>query len=207
MSQQQEKTVETDELLIEFVFEPVPRVKIPRIFLYPPTHPVRGKRFRYGLKIKNIAHRPFPGGTLKNFLIKDFVTNRFAHQSLQQVAIHTLNPNDSKTYWIATAELSFVGAAALACDIQPSGDARNILVFKAAADGRPEAQTHNHWDHDIYVEDKLAVLQSRTNYLLLVLTLLIFVDGVWGLDEFMRLIFLYPLKWIVKLLGTLLEHA
>lgn len=196
-----------DRLVIQFVFEHLDW----RFRWWPfhkQPHPVRGIPLRYGIRVQNVGNKAFPGATVSNFYIGSRAAD-LATYSTNEPAIPSLNPGESKTLWLESGILSMEGNVWVSCDLAPHDPLREIVAFQAGSlqAGSPESvrgARRNSWRDSEYVEQKLALLQTRTNNLICLLTALIFMDAVLGLNyiagQFLKLC-RSILLWLAGLLG------
>ena len=148
---------------------------------YP--HPIRGVLFDAGLRVTNIDNKPFSGALIHSFEIISKVSG-VRWETEKQVAAKVMNPGESDTYWLEEQLLlSFDGPVMVSCHLEPIDERTQIITHQGSVD-RPAKcpEGSNYWLDGEYIEEKLAVLQARTNQLILVLTVLTFLQGVWGLD-------------------------
>ena len=218
MSQDQDQKTE-DKLQIECVFRQwtKPRKWLP---FAQPSSPIRGLPFRFGLRIKNINNRPFSGATIHNWKIGTVSSygdnigllggsGGLAHRSDIEVNIQPLNPDESETLWIEMVTPGFDGPGVVSCDLRPADESHRISAFQKSTSGEPSrVADENHWLNTLYIEDRLVRLQVRSNQLILLLTAIIFIQGVWGLDKVSKWLFVTaPLAFLKSLVAWLTPAA
>jgi len=181
MADEQKPKIE-HKLLLQLLFQ---RDWHPEIPIWMPflgkRRPVRGSPLRYGLHIENIGDNAFPGCRVHDFIVR--YQGGTTYHGEKSFAVATMNPGESKTYWMHAMRLHLDGAAWVKCTLEPSTPDYQIKAFQKGA-RTPEScpGPPNEWADGLYIEEKFAVNQQWTNGLIALLTLFIFLDGVWGLD-------------------------
>ena len=166
-------------------------------------HPVRGTPLRYGIQIKNVGSKAFPGATVSNFTIRN-LANTLHARAAKEPMIPPLNPGDSKTLWVDGGMLPMEGTVWVSCDLAPHDPSREIVAFQAGDAEKSLSVGRNGWGDSEYVEQKLVILQARTNNLICLLTALIFMDAVFGLNNIASQVLKLArsvLLWLAGLLG------
>ena len=214
MPQEQDQKTE-DKLQIECVFRRWTKFRKKWRLFAQPKFPIRGVAFRFGFRVKNIGNRPFAAATVYNWRVgassayksQPFQTSGPEIRSDIEISIGPLNPGESETTWIEITTLPFDGPGFVSCDLRPADESRRIRAFQKSTSGHPALlPKENHWMNTLYVEDRLVRLQLWSNWLIFLLTAIIFIQGVWGLDKVSKWLFvtvpLALLEWLVALLKT-----
>ena len=184
------------ELLLEAMFERSRRGRISRSLPFRRLrNPVQGVPLRFGFKATNLAESPFPGSIVKAIRI-DSRPSGASKIIDTDFAIPKLNPAESAEYWFdKTLILPFDGTAWVSCTLDPPDASDHVRTFQGVGAKTPKPP--NEWGTSLYIEQKLAVIQTKTNRLLLVLTALTAAEGIVGL----KVIF----TWIVDRLRAFLQ--
>jgi hypothetical protein len=179
------------ELEIEFVFGNQKN----RFFKFP-NHLVQSHPVRFGLQIKNIDTKPNCPGKISNLSIKSSEGNTVVHTADEVFALPVINPGDKITLWWPEKLNALIkGVAWVDCNIIP--DMPNVefktFQFDRLTGVRSKGSRQNAWGNALIIRGDLEEQQSITNLLILILTILVFLDGVWGLKDIFY--------WLAKELG------
>jgi hypothetical protein len=198
------QTGKTDYLLlIQPVFRQSGKTRQSRWLRSSIDHPVRGVPFDAGLRVTNISDKPFPGARILDFRIESAASQADAIETEKQVDTKTLNPGESASWWFREQlRLPFEGPISISCALWPKDESIQITTFKGSIGSCTRYAEPNEWSDGEYVEEKFAVLQARTNSLILILTVLTLLEGVVGL----RTVFIdLPARLIRELLELVLR--
>ena len=150
-------------------------------------YPVQLQPFIIGLQIENISDKTVCSGTISNLKISSGEGATIYHSLNEKMGFGKLNPGETNTLWwpnsISTVQK---GQTWISCDVTPDTDEKQFKTFqKTKYEEKPEECPggFNHWGDAIFISSKAESNQKITNILMLILTLLIFFDGVWGLDN------------------------
>lgn len=190
------------KLQIEFIFS------IPKKYTFKKFEfPIQNHPFKYGLSVKNINDKVFNGAMLKNFQIKSQPLSQ-KYTNNKEFSISSLNPNEIIEIWIDQMTTFISGVVWISCDIVPN-DGDIIKTFqKDKHYGQIDQFEHdNQWGNHFFIQEQNELQQARTNTYILILTLLTFLHGTFGLNKilegFLRLLqasFLYLAEVIGKIL-------
>ncbi|HEV2110862.1 MAG TPA: hypothetical protein VGT99_05860 [Gammaproteobacteria bacterium] len=149
--------------------------------------PVQGCGYHLGFSVKNIGDNPFPGGSITNIQFIDPSGRTVVNTSQKSAAIRMLNPGESEDITIEKWTPSAGGLLRLRCDVNPNDSStREIQTYTRdmGTDAIDEViPNKNIWTNHVYVEKRADALQARTNLILVILTILTFVQGAFGLDK------------------------
>ncbi|OGY57756.1 MAG: hypothetical protein A3C03_00080 [Candidatus Colwellbacteria bacterium RIFCSPHIGHO2_02_FULL_45_17] len=168
-------------LVIEFVFEVKSKLPFKKF-----RFPVQNFPFKCGLRIRNNGDKVFPGAILKNFVVRptDQSINLF-HDFPGEFKIGELNPSDEITLWFGELNTFLEGMVWVACDVSQLTPTDKITTYQKERNtnqvilyNRP-----NSWGVEEFIQSQSQVQTARTNFLLVVLTLLIFLEGLWGIKS------------------------
>jgi len=182
------------KLLIEFVYQKKSRLWRRTKYL------VQNRPFKFGLRIKNIDSKPTPKGKIKNMTLESAEGGGISHRMAEEFAIQELNPGQEITLWWPNFLTTPIrGQSWVGCDVEPDDTQKTRFTtyqFDPVCDTKEKHSTRNSWGYALTVRGELEQQQARSNFLVFVLTLLVFLDGVFGLDEIV--------KFIISVLGSLL---
>lgn len=156
----------------------------------PLKYPIQLKPFYFGLKIKNINNISTSPGILKNLILSPgegtFINDKF----YEELSFNKLNPNEEVVMWwpepLTTVQK---GQTWIACNIIPNESNITFITFQSAphcTNPIPSEQNNNVWGNAMFITGKIESQQNLTNFLMFLLTLLVFFDGVWGLDVLIK---------------------
>lgn len=201
MIEQSQKTKPVEyKLLIEFIFKNLKK------FPQKGTCLIQNKPFKFGLRIKNIDDKTTPEATIKNLTLISAENGQIEYDKQEKFTVNKLNPENETHLWWPEATTSIIkGQAWIKCDVIPT---EKEIIFRTyqldKGSKKPQLYTReNHWGQDVLIRGELEQQQARTNILIVILTLLVFFEGVWGLDKIVKTI-LNIIGWLFLKLGTLL---
>ncbi|MFZ2384646.1 MAG: hypothetical protein WBE75_00345 [Candidatus Omnitrophota bacterium] len=152
--------------------------------------PVQNKCFLYGVKIKNINNVPFPGGTISKILIHSGENQKLL-QTCNNVnfAVSLLNPDKEQEIIFEKLTTHLNGIVFIEFVIEASGGVDVIETFQFdKANKKPvpliAGQGINNWMDVFFVISEFEHQQLWTNRLLIILTAITLVQGLWGIKEF-----------------------
>lgn len=168
------------KLLIEFVY------KQKRLFFNRAKYIIQNKPFKFGLKIKNIDDKNSPKAKIKNLCFKSANGGIINQNYDEDFTIKELRPGEEITLWWPD-EISTVMKEEiwLECIVESEDDEKNIFnTFQYNSHSKKEEPylNKNMWGDALFIHGELEHQQATTNFLTLILTILVFLDGVWGLD-------------------------
>jgi hypothetical protein len=139
-----------------------------------------------GFKVENIGSKTFPGAIAKNFRIWQRVgSGSHTLQYEEEMIVPALNPGASTTIWWPPGATSVAGTAVMSCVLEPP--AGNIIWVYGRSfekDDKPARQPNaNAAERTVIITQQNAAEQKKTNRYMLLLAILTFVQGVWGLDK------------------------
>lgn len=155
------------------------------IRILPIKYPKQLKPFHLGLKIKNIGNKASSGGTIKSLELHSSEGDSIYDVFHEELSFKKLNPNEEEIVWWPepfTTVLS--GKCWIECRVVPDSKEVKFSTYQDPPHSiKPIAYSKtNHWGDGLVVISRIEAQQSRTNTLMFLLTLLMFLDGVWGLD-------------------------
>ncbi len=176
------------KLLIEFIY------KKDRRFFNKIKYPVQNKPLRAGFRIKNIDDKHSPEGILNNIKIKG---SSIIDKINETFYFPPLNPGQE--FFIYFPDLMGItekGELWVNCSVKPKDTSNNIIEFKtfqydlfSKKEVLFPGENFVDWGNAIIVRGELEQKQAITNVLMFILTMLVFLDGVWGLDDIFKFLF------------------
>lgn len=178
-----EETKQIKEYKLQISFE----YKRQQFKSIPLRHPIQLKSFYGGLKIRNISESPSPAGTIKKLSLQPAEGATINHTLNEEIAFPKLNPKEEKVVWFSEViQTVQKGQTWVECDIAPDDSSNRYITYQVTSpnnDPSPHNNNKNKWGDAFVIVGKLENQQKWTNFLILILTLLVFLEGVWGLDE------------------------
>lgn len=147
---------------------------------------VQGIPYHIDVIVNNMGP-DFPGGAILNFYI-EYKTSKLGEKYQNSKPILALKTGKSAKVRIGNFMPLYQGPVWFQCSIQ-ANDHLNVRVHH---EGGAKIEAPNGWGDANFIEGKIETLQARTNYLILLLTALIFLDGTLGLKD----IFQYAMQLI-----------
>jgi hypothetical protein len=172
-------SVRNANLLLEFIFD-----KQSKIPFFNSPFPIQGMHIHYGISIKNIGDKEFPGGTISKLVVKHMGTE-IAVQSSDTKTVPKIMPGKKVNIWVTNTILNYPGPIWVSCDIKANDSEITVKPFQCSRgeeNGIPLSLT-NSWSHSEYVQPRLEYLQSLTNYIILFLTIVIAIETIIGFSN------------------------
>lgn len=163
---------------------------------------VQGYSYETGLLIRNLGDKPFPGAIIKDVQIKD--VNELRISGKKEYAVPQINPKHEQEIWMEAFNLGLCGTCWATCTIVPKESNSVIITYQYnKASGEPEEYLTdvNRWGDFIWVSSRSEYLQSRANSILIILTALVFIDGIWGLGASVR----FVIGGLLAILGNIID--
>lgn len=189
------------KLLIELIF------KKPKRFSRKAKYWVQNKPYRFGLRIKNIDDKATPEVTIKRLSLSSGEGGTITQDHNENFSVPVLNPGQEIDMWWPDPMAPVIkGSSWIKCKVEPLGINEIIDTYqfdKYSKKTQMYEGGSNHWGDAISIRGEMEEEQSTTNSLLLILTILMFLDGVWGLDKIAKFI-LGILGWLFSGIGHVL---
>jgi len=183
------------KLLIEFIFRVNRKFSLKKF-----PFPIQNQPFKLGLMIKNNDVKVFPGCTIKNFKIISLDNKNLKHEFDEEFSISKLNPDEKlDIWWPEPLSTHLEGLIWLSCSVIPNEtDKEEIETYQCDKNTGviSKYKSINQWGVSSYVESKFELEQSRTNLLVLILTVLTLLEGLFGIKE-IALGFLELFRWLL----------
>jgi hypothetical protein len=154
---------------------------------------IQNTPFKFGLKITNIDNKSCPKGNLKNLSFKSAVGGTISHTDTVEMSFPELNPGQEiDIIWPDPQRIILKDQIWIECLVEPESTSTTKFIThqydKVCKKDMP-VRASNFWGNGLSVRGELEQQQAKTNFLMFVLTLLVFLDGVWGLDKTFKKIF------------------
>src|SRR5690606_23995005 len=126
--------------------------------------PIQGTPYEYHLKITNIGETIFKGARIKNPKFTFHGAN-LASTISSEIHIKGLNPKESCVTKLNQGTLKIDGASWFSLEIYPESDSQEVITYQHDKyhDEDEPYNILNEFGVTIYVEGKLASLQTTTN--------------------------------------------
>lgn len=189
-------------LRIQFIHRPIKK----RWYVNNYPFLVQNEPFEYGLKIKNIGSEPFSGATISEFEISAGEGGSVVQNALSTPKIKALNPKEEFELYFDRYTLWHEGSISTKCTLVPDNDGEVIKTFQHHRDHDLDEEyiNKNEWWQDYYCQSQQQLLQTRTNNLILMLTVITVIEATFGLKDSLKLI-IRMLAWGFSQLTTLLQ--
>lgn len=188
------------KLLIEFVYQKKRR------FFKTMKHLVQNKPFKFGLRVKNIDDKNSPKGKIKNLSLR---SGEIVHGPTEEFAFPELNPGQEIILWWPDELVTVIkGETWIHCYVEPEDKTKVTFAtfqYNSHCCNESRFKERNAWGDALLIRGELEQQQAKTNYLICVLTALVFLDGVWGLDIISKGI-LNSLGWLFSQIGWVLSQ-
>jgi hypothetical protein len=141
--------------------------------------PVQDEPFYPVLRITNRDNKVCPGAYFSELRFKDGQTsleNRFT----EEFFVGSLNPNQTDEVRWSLMRTHLNGALWASCTVRGALGQEVRTYQHSASDAIARV---NQWENTVFVESKVGAEQRRTNRYMLILTILTFLHGVWGLNR------------------------
>lgn len=178
-----------NRLLVHVKFAPVNRIRKAYLRLtsrlkkstrYTPT---QGKPSTISVVIKNIGESVFEGANARNATIVP-VPQTMADIADREFLIEPLSPGASQEIEIDRIETELVGLAWISFEMVPRNQNAVISSYqKGSNDRHIKYRVPNAWGNSFTIASQFESSQHNTNLLIAGLTILTFVDAVWGLKN------------------------
>jgi hypothetical protein len=165
-------------------------------FIHKPVHKkwfrnkypflIQNEPFKYGLSIKNIGSSAFSGAAISEFIILHR-SSGVGQEALNHPKIKPLNPDEEYEFYFDRYTLWHEGSIDTKCKLLPDSEKETIITYQHHRDHDfDEKFRENEWWHDYYCQSQQQLLQTRTNNLILGLTVITVVEAIVGLSTVLR---------------------
>ena len=169
------------KLQIEFIF------KIKNKFTFKNfKFPIQNHPFEYGLRIKNIGNNVFSGAMLENIQMSSHSSD-LAYTLDKEFSLHLLNPNESVEIWLDQMTTYLTGLIWMETHLVPNNVNDSIVTYqKDKHSEKSDVYTEkNKWGTSFFIQGDNELQQARTNSYILILTMLTFLQGAFGINKIM----------------------
>src|SRR5258708_3227341 len=174
-------------------------------------YPTQFETFRIGLKLKNIGDHIFPGGKINNVNLRS-IHNKEYSIYFNEAKINVLDPNNEIIIWIDKVSTPLNGVMFLQGKIICDNIAQLIDGYQTDEVSKApilysysNTTAPNSFANQFYIKDENAEKQKKTNFLILILTVITVIDGIVGLKTVWEG-FVFTLKSILSSIGHLLVN-
>lgn len=192
------------KILIEFIYQ-----RKRRFFNNRTRNFIQNRPFKFGLRVKNIDEKDSPKGKIKNLSLRSGEGGTIIHNQDEEFSLPELNPGQEVTLWWPDELTTLLkGGAWVQCSVTPEDIKKTkFLTFQFDSNCKKTFQykDFNAWGDGLIIRGELEQQQARTNFLILILTALVFFNGVWGLGIIFKSI-LNWLGWLLLNIGTVFTN-
>ncbi|NTV79600.1 MAG: hypothetical protein HGA25_10830 [Clostridiales bacterium] len=183
------------KVLIEFVYK-----KPVKVFNWM-SHIVQNRPFIFGLRIKNIDSKNIPDGIIKKLHFKSVEGGTLLHNVEEELSFSKLNPGQEEIiWWPSPHSLPFRGSIFVSCDVISDNSNSNFFTYQWDRNCKRASKFHpDRWGEALSVRGELEQQQATTNMYMFVLTCLVFLDGVWGLNNIANMIVNFTLRIFISI--------
>ena len=187
MSDKAEKPTE-HKLLIEFVYQKHRRL------LKKTKYFVQNNPFEFGLRVKNIDDKSSPKGKVQKLSLRSGEGGTITYPVEEELFFRELNPGEEVTlWWPDPITVIIKGQTWVSCIVKPEEEKKKttFVTFQYDLNSKKESRYEktNSWGDGLVIRGELEQQQAKTNFLIFILTMLVFLNGVWGLDIIFKSIF------------------
>ncbi|WP_455295065.1 hypothetical protein [Vibrio parahaemolyticus] len=167
---------------------------------------VQSTPFDAYLVVTNISGKAFRGAKVKEAKFR-FNGHNMAHIVANEVQLPSLNPKQSATVLLDSATFNVDGSCWFSCEIVPDDVQQEVFTYQYDKQHDKDISYRlNRWGAPIYVEGKLASLQTRTNNYILILTVITVLEAIFGIKNMLLMevrILAYLFSYLSELFGYL----
>lgn len=168
---------------------------------------IQGTPFTWGIKVKNIDTKPTPEGVINKYGLKNMDGNYCMGPfptNTPEKKLRTLNPEE-ETIITLDSTVSYINGALWAfLYIKPANSNQTFTTHQHNPYHNTnaicfETKEGDNWYDTVYVQDKMELLQNRTNNYILALTVISVWESLFGINKTLSFTF----TSIAKLLGLI----
>ena len=161
------------------------------------NHLTQGTPFSWGIKVKNIDTKPTPECIIKNYGLKNTEeTYHIAPSPLTapEKRLRTLNPEEETTIMLDHAIPYLEGILWAHLKIESAKQGQIINAYQHNPHHNIDSICHpikdgSNWYDIVYVQDKMELLQNRTNNYILALTIISVWESLFGIKSTLSRLF------------------
>lgn len=167
--------------------------------------PVQGDAVDIYIKVTNISDVIFQGARIKEFVFEN-KNNQINTSINKEVQLRTLNAGESYEQRADCATFKFDGVYWISLKLEPSSENQDILTYQHdQTHNQDEKYDINTWGDTIYLEGRLATLQTRTNNYILLLTVITVWEAVFGIKDTLKFI-LSTLSYVLNTVALGIQY-
>lgn len=188
MSESEQKAKKTFEILISYYA--VPRKnKVKTYFSKKTNDVIQGEPFEWGVTIKNIGTSPTPEAKITEADIFCDSTNMHITMDNSEVFVRSLNPKEEIKIALNNCQSNVDGALWASITIIPNDASCAFVTYQYDAHHNKNMicskteEEQNKWLDSIYIQNKMEVLQAKTNSYILLLTVVTAWESIFGIKD------------------------
>ncbi|EIZ1552234.1 hypothetical protein MOU90_004976, partial [Vibrio parahaemolyticus] len=167
--------------------------------------PVQGDSVDIYIKVTNISDKIFQGAKVNEFKF-EHRTNHISTLINKGVQLRTLNAGESYEQKVDWTTFKFDGVYWVCLKLEPSSENQELLTYQHdPSHNQDEKYEINDWGDTIYLEGKLATLQTRTNNYILLLTVITVWEAIFGIKNTLKFL-LTSLSFVLGALSSGVEY-
>ncbi|HLB88236.1 MAG TPA: hypothetical protein VJK29_11345 [Terriglobales bacterium] len=151
-----------------------------------PRFAIQNEPFHLVLRFANTGATVFPGCRVRGIHIQVTGESQPLSSNIrEEFAIPVLNPGQSTELEVGRFNLAFEGVTWVGCSLVPAAPNIEITTYQVDAssgDVSPYQQI-NEWGNVWFMQRQMEVQQARTNNLIMLLTLLLVLETLFGLKN------------------------
>jgi len=157
-------------------------------------HIVQGEPFAWGVKIKNIDLKPTPNALITSGYINDLSEKFYSNMDKEEIFVRSLNPNEELYFELGSTIIYLEGMMWNTIEIEPKDDDSCFITYQYDEQHNKlekfsiEDEDKDKWMDTIYVQKRIELLQSRTNSYILLLTIIIVWETVFGIKDTLKIV-------------------
>lgn len=172
-------------------------------------HVIQNSPFKIGLRIKNIDQKSSPRGRLKNLSINSAAGGTIVNTDTTELSFQELNPDqETIIMWPDPQRVIMKDQVWIDCVVEPENTTTSKFIthqYDEACKKDDPYRATNFWGNALLIRGELEQAQAKTNFLIFILTLLVFLDGIWGLNKIFKKIF-EIFGWFFSFIGMIFTN-
>ncbi len=152
---------------------------------------IQNKPYQFGLKITNIDDKGSPEFRIRNLCLLSGEGSPITQENEEEFSVPLLNPGQEiDLWWPEPMAPAIKGASWIQCQIIANDTTKTIITHQINEYSKKpqEYRIPNRWGDALAIRGEMEEEQYKTNRLLLILTILMFLDGIWGLEVIFKII-------------------
>lgn len=189
--------MEEYKLLIETKF----KFKKKLIFFKKQLFPIQNETFEIIISIKNIGDNIFPGAKLGNVTIRSMDSKTIFEKIYKEFSVPIINPDNVIDVHVGSMTTHLYGLVWIETPVIPNNpEQQKITIYqKDAGTGEPIYPQLNKAGDSSFIQSSAETESAFTNSLILFLTVLLFLETIFGLKNIVDFFLNSIGKFFIKL--------